>query len=79
MNKQKTSLLDMVFPRAYAHGTDNDADGPDGTETEHEKRERINNLIGSVVIFVQKDKPSEQQVMDRFNKLEPLSDSVCAG
>ncbi len=79
INKGKTSLLDKVFPKAYAHGTENDADGNDGTETEQEKLTRINNLVGNVVIFVQKDKPTDQQIKDRFNKLLPLDDSTCGG
>lgn len=78
-NKQKNSVLDKIFPKTYAHGTTDDADGPDGTETEHEKLTRINNLVGNVVVFAQKDKPTDQQVKDRFNKLEPLSDSTCGG
>ncbi len=76
---KKTSLLDTLFPKAYAHGTENDGDGNDGSETDQEKRTRINNLVGSVVVFVQKDKPTDQQVKDRFNKLLPLDDSTCGG
>lgn len=83
INKGKpTSLLDKVFPKAYAHGTANDEDGNDGSakpETEQEKRTRINNLVGNIVIFVQKDKPTDQQIKDRFNDLEPLADSTCGG
>lgn len=77
-NKQ-SGLLNKLFPKAYAHGTADDTDGDDGSETEDEKRTRINNLIGNVVIFVQKDKPSDQQIKERFNDLEPLSDSTCGG
>lgn len=80
-NKQ-SSLLDKVFPKAYAHGTADDADGDDGSspaESEEEKLTRINNMIGNVVIFAQKDKPTDQQIKDRFNDLEPLSDSTCGG
>jgi hypothetical protein len=83
INKGKhTSMLDKVFPKAYAHGTANDEDGNDGAakpETEQEKLSRINNLVGNVVIFVQKDKPTDQQIKDRFNKLLPLDDSTCGG
>lgn len=75
----ETSLLDKVFPKAYAHGTANDADGNDGTETQEEKLTRINNMLGNVVIFVQKNKPTDQQIKERFNDLEPLSDSTCGG
>jgi len=76
---EQTSLIDKVFPKVHAHGTANDAGGNDDTETEQEKRTRINNLVGSVVIFVQKDKPTDKQVKDRFNLLLPLDDSTCGG
>jgi hypothetical protein len=83
INKGKqTSLLDKVFPKVYAHGTATDADGDDGAkpaETQEEKLTRINNMIGNVVIFVQKDKPTDQQIKERFNDLEPLTDSTCGG
>lgn len=81
-NKQ-TSLLDKVFPKAYAHGGEDDGNdgeaGETGTESEEQKLTRINNMIGNVVIFVQKDKPTDQQIKERFNDLEPLSDSTCGG
>lgn len=87
----KTSLLDKLLPKASAHGTADDEDGNDGSATdipspappselpEEERLTRINNLIGNVVIFVQKDKPTDQQIKDRFSRLEPLSDSTCGG
>ncbi len=84
INKQKTGLFDGLFPKAYANedvamnmDTTNSTGG--GGETVTEKRKRINNLIGNVVIFAQKSKPTEKQVTDRFNHLEPLSDSTCGG
>ena len=75
------SVLDILFPKAYAHGTAEDADGDDGAaaETDQEKLTRINNLLGNVVIFVQKDEPTDQQIKARFNDLEPLTDSTCGG
>jgi hypothetical protein len=76
---KSTTLLDKIFPKAYAHGTAHDEDGDDGSETQEEKLTRINNLLGNVVIFSQKGKPTDQQIKDRFNKLEPLSDSTCGG
>lgn len=76
---QNEDPLSFLSPTAYAHGTANDADGDDGTETEQEKLTRINNLVGNVVIFVQKDKPTDQQIKERFGKLLPLSDSSCGG
>lgn len=78
-NKQ-TSLLDRVFPQALAHGgVEDGSDGEPGEESEEEKLTRINNMVGNVVIFVQKDKPTDQQVKERLNDLEPLSESTCGG
>jgi hypothetical protein len=71
-------LLAWFFPKAAAH------DGHEHTnatsvEIEAERLTRINNLIGNVVIFVQKDEPSADQIKARFARLEPLSDSTCGG
>lgn len=78
-NKQ-TSLLEKVFPKALAHGGVEDGDdGEASEETEEQKLTRINNMIGNVVIFVQKDKPTDEQIKERFSSLEPLSDSTCGG
>lgn len=82
-NTGQTSLIDSLLPKASAHGGEDDGnDGEPGEvakETEEQKLTRINNLIGNVVIFVQKDKPTDQQIKDRFNDLEPLTDSTCGG
>jgi hypothetical protein len=48
-------------------------------ETHEEQLKRINNLLGNVVVLAQKDKPSNQQVKDRFAKLDPLPESICGG
>ncbi len=77
---EQASLLDKLFPTAYAHGTeDHSTPASEEAETDEQRLTRINNLLGNVVIFVQKDKPTDQQIKDRFNKLEPLSDSTCGG
>ena len=79
INKQKrqSSMLDVLFPKAYAHeGHQHETSDPESSE---ERLTRINNLIGNVVIFVQKDKPTDAQIKERFNKLEPLGDSTCGG
>ena len=83
-NIKQTSLMDTLFPRVSAHGAEDQS--PTTTvpaETtaagDEERLTRINNLIGSVVIFVQKDKPSDEQIKARFNQLEPLSESTCGG
>ena len=80
-NKRQTSLRDYLIPKVSAHGTEDHSTTPatDETETEEQKLTRINNLIGNVVIFVQQDKPTDEQIKERFNKLEPLSDSTCGG
>ena len=44
-----------------------------------EELKQINNLIGNVVVFVQKNEPTNEQIKARFNKLEPLGLSVCGG
>lgn len=79
---EQVNLLDKVFPTAYAHGTEDrssrDTTNRD-TETEAQKLTRINNLLGNVVIFAQKDKPTSEQVKARFDKLVPLTDSTCGG
>lgn len=71
--------FDWVTQRAYAHGTEDDGHGEPELENDEEKLERINNLIGNVVIFVQDTEPTEQQIQERFANLVPLSDSVCGG
>jgi hypothetical protein len=81
LNQQKRgSLLDKITPKAYAHGTEEEhaAESTNG-DMSHEQLERLNNLIGDVVIFVQKDKPSSDQIKDRFENLTPLGESTCAG
>jgi len=54
------------------------ADADSGKHSEGELEE-IQNLIGNVVIFVQENEPTDQEIRDRFNQLTPLGDSVCGG
>lgn len=74
------SPLDWFTQKAYAHGDEDDDhnDAPE-FENEEERLERINNLIGNIVIFVQETEPSDEQIQERFDSLVPLSDSVCGG
>lgn len=44
-----------------------------------EELKKINNLLGNIVIFVQPNEPTTDQIQARFNKLLPLGDSVCGG
>ena len=78
---KRNGLIDKVFPKVSAHGTEDHSSTPAVTtpETADQKLTRINNLIGNAVIFVQKEKPTDQQIKERFNDLEPLSDSTCGG
>lgn len=78
LNKQR-SFLDALSPRAYAHGDEVHTTLAADDESESERLTRLNNLIGNAVIFVQKDKPSDEQVKARFGQLMPLSDSTCGG
>lgn len=77
VNTGQTSLLNWLLPKAEAHDTSTTV--PAGSETEEEKLTRINNLLGNVVIFVQKDQPTDQQIKNRFANLVPLEDSTCGG
>ncbi len=71
------NLMNWLIPKASAHGDEVDVQS-DSTKTTEELT-RINNLIGNVVIFVQKDEPTQEQIKTRFNNLIPLSDSTCGG
>ena len=44
-----------------------------------EELKEINNLLGNVVIFIQPDQPTNEQIQTKFNNLEPLTKSVCGG
>lgn len=68
------NVSDWLFPKAYAHGEV--MDEHDSSKSEEELT-RINNLVGNVVIFAQKDEPSKEQVQERFNNLVPLHESSC--
>jgi hypothetical protein len=53
-------------------------DNGQGNKTEDELK-KINNLIGNVVIFVQNNQPTAEEIKTRFNNLEPLGLSACGG
>jgi hypothetical protein len=60
------SLLSRLIPAASAHGDDS-------------KLTELNDVLGSVVIFAQKDRPAAPQIKDRFHHLVPLPTSSCGG
>jgi hypothetical protein len=72
-----SNTKDVSLP-VQAH--DSKANTFSGTKehTEEELKE-INNLIGNVVIFIQKEEPSREEVQERFDRLVELSPSVCGG
>lgn len=53
--------------------------GENGTEHSEEELKEINNLVGNVVIFIQKEEPGREEVQERFDNLVELSPSVCGG
>jgi hypothetical protein len=63
----QASLLQDIIPAAYAHGADEEA------------LTKLNDVVGSVVIFAQKDAPTDAQIKDRFNHLIALPQSSCGG
>ena len=74
------NVLDLFTQKAYAHGDEADeAVEPAEGENDEQRLERINNLIGNVVIFAQAGEPTDEQIQARFNNLVPLHDSVCGG
>lgn len=72
--EEEFSFWDELFPRAMARAGEAHEAG-----SSEEDLQRINNLFGDVIIFVQEGKPTDQQVKNGFSKLEPLSESTCGG
>lgn len=69
----------LFLPKAYAHGGTIDGDDDEGSTKTEEELTRINNLVGNVVIFVQQNQPTKEQIQERFNNLVPLHESTCGG
>ncbi|HXH04834.1 MAG TPA: hypothetical protein VNI82_00195, partial [Candidatus Nitrosotenuis sp.] len=72
--EEEFSFWDELFPKAMARVGEAHEAG-----SSEEDLQRINNLLGDVIIFVQEGEPTDQQVKDGFSKLEPLSESTCGG
>lgn len=79
-NDSSFNVLDLLTQKVSAHGAEVDGH-KEGKNAKGEgvDLERINNLLGNIVIFAQKDEPSRDQIKERFNNLTPLHDSVCGG
>jgi hypothetical protein len=72
-NKTEFKLQNLFSLPVYAHG------GEDGKKHSEDELKEINNLIGNVVIFIQKDEPSKEEIQKRFDNLVDLEPSVCGG
>jgi hypothetical protein len=81
-HKFRSSALNLNYfsQKTYAHGAVKDDHNEDNSSSlDNAELTRLNNLIGNVVIFVQKVAPLDSEIKERFNQLEPLSTSVCGG
>jgi hypothetical protein len=69
---------------AQAHGNEKqsaviESDQNKTNPKTEEELKQINNFIGNVVIFVQPNEPTNEEVQAKFNNLVPLEASVCGG
>ena len=71
------NLLGGIEVKAETSDTNVSSDSKSAPTEEELKA--INNFIGNVVIFVQKEEPADDQVNERFNNLQPLPLSSCGG
>ena len=83
-NAQEAKLIEdrnnqVITATSAQSNTANSTALTNSTAKTEEELKQINNLIGNVVIFVQKNEPTNEQIKARFNKLEPLGLSVCGG
>lgn len=67
-------IFSSISLSAYAH-----SDETGTTPHTDEELKEVNNLLGDIIIFVQEKEPSSEEIVKRFNNLEPLSKSVCGG
>ena len=49
------------------------------TPKTEEELKKINNFLGNVLIFVQPNEPTKEEIQAKFDNLTPLHDSVCGG
>lgn len=72
------SLINELFSGIeVAANTDNST--TTGSKLSTEDLEKLNDLLGNIVIFVQQNQPTEAQVNAKFQNLIPLSETVCGG
>jgi hypothetical protein len=73
------NLLTFWSLPVTAHEHQDQENHEDQEEYTQEELKELNHLIGNVVIFVQDQEPTEDQVKERFDNLEPLAQSICGG
>lgn len=78
---RSSNIFQPIVTEAHGNGDGHDAEDKTSSEMNkiQEELKEINNLLGNIVIFIQKDEPNENQIKERFNQLEPLSPSTCGG
>lgn len=78
IKSEELSWQNLFASKANAHGTEHQTETNDQEYSEDELK-KINNLLGNVVIFAQKEEPSQEEIQERFDNLSPLSSSTCGG
>jgi hypothetical protein len=74
-----TSWLEWVVPAASAHSGHSHDPAVEAAASSEAELIRLNNVMGNVVIFAQKNEPTAEQVKARFEALVPLPESSCGG
>ncbi len=70
----------QLVPAAWAHGQEVHSTSHEATDAAHQQELlRINNVLDNVVIFAQKQKPTDEEVKQRFAQLIALPESSCGG
>lgn len=79
-----SSWLDMLLPKASAHAGEDHSpveQQPTGTSPTADEADlqELNNLIGDVAIYIQPERPTDEQVRQAFNNLIELPQTTCGG
>ncbi len=68
----------ITFLKSIKVNAENSTSEVPAIKTEEELKV-INNLLGNVILFVQPNEPTQDQIKKQFEVLEPLSLSTCGG
>lgn len=75
---ETSGIWDLLSAKAYAHGeVDDGHSSPD--DPNEADLQRVQNLLGNVIIFVQAAEPTDEEITEKLNNLIPLNDSTCGG